>query len=75
MSLYLRSTGTLLAERTQNGGTVTTLPMIVASNKSLPEIMRNLKAAYKEVLAEQKELEGRTKGSKTMGLFEDGLKI
>jgi hypothetical protein len=32
--------------------------------------MRNLKAAYKEVLT--KELEGRTKG-KTMD-FEDGLK-
>lgn len=74
-SQYLRSTGELLAERSANGGTVTTLPMIVAANKGLPEIMRNLKAAYKEVVSEQKEMEGRTKGSKTMGLFEDGLKF
>lgn len=75
MSLYLRSTGDLLQERSSNGGTVTTLPMIVAANKGLPDIMRNLKAAYKEVVSEQKEMEGRTKGAKTMGLFEEGLKF
>jgi len=49
------------------------LATITASLKSVPVIMRDLKAAYKEVLSEQKEMEGRTKGSKTMGLFEDGL--
>lgn len=73
MSEYLRMTDELLRERTNNGGTVTTLPMITTAQEKLPKIMQNLKAAYKEVLAEQKELEGRTKGSKTMGLFEDGL--
>jgi hypothetical protein len=72
-SEYLEMTADLLRERTDKGGTVTTLPMITASQKTLPEIMKNLKAAYKEVIAEQKELEGRTKGSRTMGLFEDGF--
>ena len=75
MSKYLRMTDELLMERTNNGGTVTTLPMITTAQEKLPKIMQNLKAAYKEVLAEQKELEGRTKGSRTMGLFEDGLNI
>jgi hypothetical protein len=72
-SEYLEMTADLLRERTDKGGTVTTLPMITASQKTLPEIMKNLKAAYKEVIAEQKELEGRTKGSRTMNLFEDGF--
>lgn len=72
-SEYLEMTADLLRERNDKGGTVTTLPMITAANKTLPEIMKNLKAAYKEVLAEQKETEGRTKGSRTMSLFEDGF--
>lgn len=75
MSEYLRITDELLRERTNNGATVTTLPMITTAQEKLPKIMQNLKAAYKEVLAEQKELEGRTRGSRTMGLFEDGLVI
>jgi hypothetical protein len=73
ISKYLEKTDELLDERTVNGSTVTTLATITGSLKSVPVIMRDLKAAYKEVLSEQKELEGRTKGSKTMGLFEDGL--
>jgi hypothetical protein len=75
MSEYLRMTDQLLRERSANGGTVTTLPMITTAQEKLPKIMQNLKAAYKEVLAEQKELEGRTKGSRTMGLFEEGLQF
>jgi hypothetical protein len=35
--------------------------------------MRDLKAAYKEVVKEQIELEGRAKGSRTLNPFEDGL--
>jgi hypothetical protein len=73
VSKYLEITDTLLTERTANGGTVTTLPMIMTSLKSVPAIMRDLKAAYKEVLAEQKELEGKSKGSRSFGMFEDGL--
>jgi hypothetical protein len=74
-SKYLEKTSELLEERNDKGGTVTTLPMITAAQKTLPDIMKNLKAAYKELLAEQKEVEGRTKGSRTMGYFEDGLTI
>jgi len=73
ISDYLLKTNELLDERTSSGGTVTTLPMIVAANKGIPDIMRNLKTAYKEVLSEQKEMEGRTKGSRTLNAFEDGL--
>lgn len=73
VSKYLEKTDELLEERTQNGGTVTTLAMVTGSLKSVPIIMRDLKAAYKEVLSEQKELEGRTKGVRTMGFFEEGL--
>ena len=73
MSEYLGTTDVLLRERTTSGGTVTTLPMITSAQEKLPKIMQNLKAAEKEVLKEQQELEGRTKGSKTMSMFEEGL--
>lgn len=73
MSEYLRTTDVLLRERTNAGGTVTTLPMITAAQEKLPKIMQNLKAAYKEVLTEQQELENRMKGSRTMSMFEEGL--
>ena len=56
-----------------NGGVVTQLSTITSSLKAVPGIMRDLKSAYKEVLAEQKELEGRTKGSRSLNPFEDGL--
>lgn len=73
ISKYLENTDTLLAERTDKGSVVTPLNQITASIKLVPGIMKDLKAAYKEVLAEQKELEGRSKGSRTMGIFEEGL--
>ena len=37
--------------------------------------MKDLKAAEKEVLKEQQEMEGRMKGSKQMSVFEEGLDI
>lgn len=70
---YLEMTDILLAERTDKGSVVTPLSTVTASLKAVPVIMKDLKSAYKELIAEQKELEGRTKGSKTLGLFEDGL--
>ena len=73
MSDYLGMTDLLLRERTNNGGTVTTLPMITSAQEKLPKIMQNLKSAEKEVLKEQQELEGRTKGSRTMSMYEEGL--
>jgi hypothetical protein len=73
ISKYLEMTDVLLSERTANGSTVTTLATITGSLKSVPIIMRDLKAAYKEVVKEQIELEGRAKGSRTLNPFEDGL--
>jgi len=73
ISKYLESTEHLLKERTASGGVVTQLSTITSSLKAVPGIMRDLKSAYKEVLAEQKELEGRTKGSRSLNPFEDGL--
>jgi hypothetical protein len=73
ISNYLESTDELLQERTANGSVVNTLATITGALKSVPTIMKDMKSAYKEVLAEQKELEGKTKGARSFGLFEDGL--
>jgi len=72
-SEYLEMADVLLRERTNNGGTVTTLPMITSSLEKVPKIMQNLKASEKELLKEQIELDNRMKGSQRMGMFEDGL--
>ncbi len=72
---YLEMTDVLLRERNDKGGTVTTLPMIVAAQEKLPKIMQNLAAAEKELLKQQQDVENRMKGSKKMGMFEDGLTI
>ena len=73
ISKYLENTDEILKQRTAAGAVVTQLSTITSALKAVPGIMKDLKTAYKEVLAEQKELEGRTKGSRIMGLFEDGL--
>lgn len=73
ISKYLEKTEELLDERNDKGGVVTTLATVTSALKSVPIIMRDLKAAYKEVLSEQREMEGRTKGSKTLNPYEDGL--
>lgn len=70
---YLEMTDLLLAERTDKGAVVTPLSTVTASLKAVPIIMRDLKASYKELITEQKDLEGRTKGSKTLNIFEDGI--
>ena len=63
----------LLNERTDKGSVVTPLNTITASLKAVPGIMKDLKTAHKEVITEQKEMEGRTKGSKTLNYFEEGI--
>lgn len=72
---YLEKTDIILDERTDKGSVVTPLSTVTASLKAVPIIMKDLKSAYKELIAEQKELEGRTKGSKTLNIFEEGLSI
>lgn len=41
--------------------------------EKLPKAMANLNAAHAELVKEQKITEGRTKGSKEMSIFEDGV--
>jgi hypothetical protein len=72
---YLEMTDVLLAERDNNGKPVTDISKITASLQRIPKLMSDLKAAYKEVVQEQKDLEGKQKGSKTMNMFEDGIKL
>lgn len=73
LSDYLRNAKELLYERDDKGKPVNNPNVIASTVEKLPKLMRDLRAAHKEVILEQKELEGRTKGSKTLGIFEDGL--
>lgn len=72
---YLGTAEQLLKERNDKGAAVTTISQITAALKSLPSIMRDLKAAYKEVVKEQRDTEGKSKGSQTFNTFEDGLSL
>lgn len=70
---YLENTKELLDERDVNGKPIYDISKITAAIDKVPKLMANLKAAYKEVVKEEESLEGRKKGSQTMGMFEDGL--
>lgn len=70
---YLRNTDFLLKERDDNGKVVTTVATVTSALNSVNKLMKELKVLEKEVVKEQKELEGRTKGSQTMSIFEEGL--
>ena len=75
VSEYLRSTDVLLAERDVRGKPVTAVNTITSAINQVNKLMKDLKAAEKEVLKEQQEMEGRMKGSKQMSVFEEGLDI
>lgn len=75
ISKYLENTDEILQQRTAAGAVVTQVSTITSALKAVPGIMKDLKTAYKEVLSEQKDLEGKTKGARSFGLFEDGLKF
>lgn len=75
VSEYLRSTDVLLAERDDRGKPVTAVNTITSAINQVNKLMKDLKAAEKEVLKEQQEMEGRMKGSKQMSVFEEGLDI
>ena len=75
ISEYLTMTDVLLAERDMNGKPVNDIAKITGAITKVKHIMQDLKAAEKEVLKEQQELEGRMKGSKQMSVFEEGLNI
>ena len=73
VSDYLAKTDELLNERDANGKPTTDITKITNAIKSIKGIMVDLKAAEIEVLREQEELQGKRKGSREMGLFEQGL--
>lgn len=75
ISEYLTLTDELLKERDGNGKPVNDISKITMAITKVKGIMQDLKAAEKEVLKEQQEKEGRTKGSKTLSMFEEGLEI
>lgn len=70
---YLANTKALLAERDSNGKPIYDISKITAAVDKVPGLMNKLKAAYKEVVKEQEELENKKKGSRTFNIFEDGL--
>lgn len=70
---YLKDTRSLLDERTEKGATVTNVSQITAALKSVPIIMRDLKAAYKEVIKEKDDSEDKKKGKQRYNTFETGL--
>jgi len=73
ISEYLTRTDVLLTERDERGKPVNDIAKITGAITKVKGIMQDLKAAEKEVIKEQEELEGRMKGSKTMGLYESGI--
>mgnify|MGYP006171779761 CR=1 FL=1 len=70
---YLKDTKKLLKERDNNGRPVYDVSKITSAIEKVPKLMSNLKSAYKELIAEQKDNEGRTKGSRSFNMFETGL--
>lgn len=72
---YLKNSDKLLKERDKSGKPVVDITKIVMALSKIPEIMKNLNKAHQELIAEKQLLEGRTKGSKTLSMFEDGLEI
>jgi hypothetical protein len=73
ISEYLKGTKELLNERTDKGTPVTTVSQITTALKSVPIIMRDLKNAYKEVIKESEESDGKSKGKQQYNPFETGL--
>jgi hypothetical protein len=70
---YLKRTDILLTERDDANRPITKPGDITRALKDVKIIMQDLKAAEKEVLKEKEDKEGRKKGSKEFGMFEDGL--
>jgi hypothetical protein len=70
---YLENTKALLYERDKADRPVTKISDITRGLKDVKIIMKDLKAAEKEVIKETEDNENKTKGSKSFALFEDGL--
>jgi hypothetical protein len=72
---YLENTKEVLAERDMNNKPVTDISKVTGAIQKIPKLMADLSAAYKEVIKEQENLEGKKKGSQTFNIFERGLDI
>ncbi len=72
---YLENTEALLNERDENGRIVTDINKITQSVARIPILMRDLKAAYLELVKEREDITKKTKGSKKFNLFEDGGEV
>ncbi len=73
ISEYLSKTEELLKERNIQGNYVTDISKITTALSKIPKLMSDLKTAYKEVVKEKEDLQGKKKGSKEFNLYEDGL--
>ena len=73
VSKYLRTADILLQERDAHGKVVVDINKITGALEKVPKIMANLNAAHQELVKEQKITEGRSKGSRTFNMYEDGL--
>ena len=70
---YLNGTKSLLKERDDKGKPVNTIASITGALKGIPDIMSNLSESYKALIKEKEDLEGKKKGAKKFGMFENGL--
>lgn len=74
VNAQLKNSKALLQERDpKTNKLVYSFKEILAATKEIPTVMRTLKSAYKEVVLEQKETDGRSKGSQDFNRFEDGF--
>jgi len=70
---YLENTAELLNERDNQGKPITKIADITRGLKDVKFIMRDLKAAEKELIKEQEDNENKKSGSRAFNQFEDGF--
>jgi len=72
---YLANSKEILAERDDRGKPVVDISKITTALGKVPKLMEDLSKAYKQVIKEQEDLEGKKKGSRSFNTFEQGLTI
>lgn len=73
---YLKNTKDLLEERNEKtGNPITTISQITTALGKVPKIMSDLKVAYKEVVKEAQDTDGKSKGKQQYNTFEEGFEI
>lgn len=69
---YLSDAKTLLEERTDKGGLVTTPATLTSAINGVNRLITDLLTLEKTVIREQQDTNARTKGARTLSMFEDG---